>query len=266
MFTIATDGYGAFVLNLHASLARLGLERELMVYSLDAAVHETLLAAGVRSIPYAAGARPACSPFGSHEFGQTMAYKYAIALDVLHAGRLAYYVDSDIVFLRDPTEHLHGILGQTRADLVMQIEAPMQVYNAGFWIARPTAAARDLFAALCAAIRNAGEYVDDQKTINRWIKEEKRVQAQPLDPKLFACGNQFLGGMPLEQGGWHVDHPADPFQIASAYVLHFNFLTTREQKAAAMVRHRVVFHPSVRSLRPGWRRWFGRLERSWKCR
>jgi hypothetical protein len=69
-----------------------------------------------------------------------------------------------------------------------------------------------------------------------------------LDPELFACGNQFLDGLPVSRGGYHIDRRVNPFPMDSAYLLHFNNVMGKREKAAAMVKRRVAFHPRLASV------------------
>lgn len=87
IFTIATDGYAPFVLNLHASMQRVGLGEALQVYCLDDAVYGELRKAGL-SVHRPAGERPpAWSDYGTRAFARTVRYKYLLALDVMAGGR-----------------------------------------------------------------------------------------------------------------------------------------------------------------------------------
>ncbi len=247
MFTIATSGYLPFVLNLHASLARLGLGESLLVYALDDESHAELNAAGVRSHRFGLADYRATSPFRSEDFARIMACKYGAALEILAANRNALYVDSDIVFLRDPTDELHRRLAGSDADLLMQFETPKNVFNAGFWLARPRPGVVTLFERLGEACRSGG---DDQDLLNQWQSEGPGVSIEPLDAELFACGNQFLGGLPVEQGGFSIDRSKRPFPYREAYLLHFNYLIGEETKVRAMAQHGGIFH-SLLAARTG---------------
>ena len=245
LFTIATEGYLPFVLNLHASLERLGLDKSLVVYCLDDRSHTVLSEARVPSIRYRLAETHKGNSYGTADFSRTMAYKYAVGLDLLKTGKNALYADGDIVFLRDPFGYLQEVLGDADADLVMQVEAPSGVFNAGFWLARAVPSVMGLFAHLQDRLAQADDYVSDQKTMNAWVRERGEPRIRGLDAELFACGNQFLEGVTIDRGGYHIDRSSRPFPRDEAYLLHFNFLINERQKIAAMARHQAIFHPML---------------------
>jgi hypothetical protein len=247
IFTIATDGYAPFVLNLHASMQRVGLGEALQVYCLDDAVYGELHEAGL-SVHRAVGERaPEWSDYGTRGFATTMRYKYLVALDLMAGGRDVLYVDSDIVFLKDPLSYLARVAGDGDAHLVLQYEFPNDAFNAGFWWARATPSVRALFDTLASAL-DTPDFTCDQIVLNRLLREQSVVQYKALDAELFAAGNQFLEGVTIADGGLHVDRSHTRFPLESAYMLHFNFLIGKRQKVAAMLRMGVAFHASMKRL------------------
>lgn len=245
LFTIATSGYVAFVLNLYASMQRAGIGQSLVVYALDRAAHVAVERAGLRSRQYGHGERPAWSDFGTNEFARTMAFKYLIAVEILRSGRSAMYVDSDVVMLRDPVPNVLATLATADAHLAMQVEEPLHLLNAGFWCARPARPVIDLFSSLAERIMNSSAYIDDQKELNRILPHDPSVRWTTLHPEQYACGNQFLPGRTVEEGGVHIDRSGAPFPFNDAFVLHFNFLTTKQQKVLAMLKTGMVLHPDL---------------------
>jgi len=259
-FAIATMGYLPFVLNLHASLVRLGLGAELVVYSLDDEAHVALQREGIRSIRAGNASTPHLSVWGTPSFARTMAFKYEVALTILQSGKDALYLDTDIVVLRNPFGYLRRALADSSADLAMQVQEPDFGFNAGFWFARARPAVVSLFDRLrqeCAKGR------DDQNLLNEWLPRDHSVSVLPLDAELFACGNQFLDGPLVEQGGYCIDRSLRPFPYEAAYLLHFNYLIGDEAKVWAMARHGALFHPRLASKTKGVlvraRRWIRRV-------
>jgi hypothetical protein len=236
------------VLNLHASMARIGLGEKLVVRSLDSDAHRCLADMGLRSTLSEGAAAPGWSDWGTPGFAKAMSFKYSVALAILGEGKNALYVDSDIVLLRDPVDYMRAIASERSSDLVMQFESPKNVYCAGFWLAAPTAGAVELFSKLLAALGASNDYVDDQETLNGILKPDSGFAVHALDPELFACGNQFLDGLPVSRGGYHIDRRVNPFPMDSAYLLHFNYVMGKREKAAAMVKRRVAFHPRLASV------------------
>lgn len=262
MFTIATEGYLPFVWNLHASLARIGLGDSLVIYTLDEESHLELSAELSATVRYPLAQAHRGNSFGTAEFARTMSYKYAVALDILKSGRHALYADSDIVFLRNPFGYLELMLADPGVDLAMQVEAPSGVFNAGFWLAKAVPAVMEPFEHLRNQLAQATTYLSDQKTLNAWVKERGVPRIRGLDPELFACGNQFLKGVPLSRGGYHIDRSVRPFPFDEAYLLHFNFLINEAQKISAMARHGAIFHRRLESqvgLQTRIVRWLRRL-------
>lgn len=261
VFTLATRGYAPFVLNLEASLGRIGRGGELVAYALDDEVHAELQAAGMRSRRVGPDDHPAWSDYGTIGFARTMAFKYTIASQIVASGRAAWYVDGDVVFLKDPLPQLIDIVHGESPDLVMQYEDPPGLLNAGFWLALPTAPTAEFLTSVPPRLLTE-EFTCDQKLVNEILTAEGPLEVVRLDPERFACGNQFLEGPLVEEGGVHVDRRLRPFPREEAFVLHFNFTIGLKQKLAAMERHDAIVHPALESLASERRRSiFGRVAR-----
>lgn len=249
MFTIASAGYTEFVLNLLASLERVGLAGELRVFALDPEAHDRLQAAGV-PVEHAPGGPVArWADHGSPEFARAVASKYRIALQFLEKGRWALFVDGDIVVLRDPFPSLAEVVERTGADLLLQWEWPDKAFNTGFWLARPCAPVKGLFGNVLQDLEE-GTILCDQESLNGHVPHVPELLAAPLDPEAYACGNQFLRGRTLKEGGIFIDRQTEPFPMDRAVLLHFNFIVGKDVKAREMVRHGVAMHPAVE----GWLR------------
>jgi hypothetical protein len=236
MFTIATGGYVPFVLNLHASLVRVGLGDELVVYSLDDEAQRKLSGAGIRSFRYAADPCQRWSDYGTLEFMRTNSFKYAVALEILKTDKKALYVDSDIVFLRDPIDYLHEVTAKSSAHLVIQFESSKNRYNAGFWLAMPARPVIELFSRVWSALQTA-TYIGDQEVLNERLPQVDGLTTYALDRDLFPIGNRFLKP--------HVDASGRLFDADSAYILHFTHLIGKEAKVVAMMEHNAIFYPGL---------------------
>ncbi|MEQ1898886.1 MAG: putative nucleotide-diphospho-sugar transferase [Vicinamibacterales bacterium] len=242
MFTIATGGYVPFVLNLHASLARIGLGDQLVVYSLDDRAHRVLSRAGVRSVRYGTGPGRQWTNWRTLGFMRTMSYKYSAALDILRSGKKALYVDSDIVFLRDPANYLQSVMATSEADLVLQFQSPKNLYSAGFWLASPTEPVIELLLSIWTALQSK-QYTDDEDTLNWRLRQTDGVATYALDSDLFACGNRFL--VSEEKRKSYTDSGGRPFNVNAAYILHFNYVIGKEAKVRAMMKHNAVFYAGL---------------------
>ena len=260
MFTIATAGYVPFVLNLHASLQRIGLGNQLVVYTPDRAVKRELSARGVHSLRFGGQRYPRWSDYAGPGFTEIVAYKYAVASEILNTGRNVLFVDGDIVFLRNPAQHLKDTIERTSADLIMQFESPKAVYNTGFWFAKPEPLVLELFRDIKHALLVDQTFNCDQQCFNEIIRHRDKIRIQALDVELFACGNQFLE-IDLAPSV-RIDRSSNPFPIGSAYLLHFNYLFGKEQKVTAIKKHDALFYPGLLTAYnekwPFWLRFFKR--------
>jgi Nucleotide-diphospho-sugar transferase len=243
MYTITTAGFVPFVLNLHASMKRIGISNHLVVYTPDQEMQRELSSMGLRSICFGQQDLPVWADFLTAERGPIVAYKYAVATEILLSGRNALFVDGDIVFLRNPARHLKMVIDQSSAQMIMQYESPGNVYNTGFWFARPHPAVLNLFQDIQDKLLVYKMFTSDQQCFNEITRDSDRIVLQALDVELFACGNQFLGK--LADPTQSIDRSANPFPFKSAYLLHFNYLIGKEVKVNAMKEFNAIFYPEL---------------------
>ena len=236
MVTIATGGYVPFTLNLRASLQRIGLDNELVVYTPDRSVEQELSASGVRSLLFGRQRYQRWSDFQTPEFAKIVAYKWAVASEILSTGSNVLFVDSDIVFLRNPAKYLRDTIERTSAHLIMQIEVPKKVYNMGFWFAKHEPSVLGLIRDMRDFLIVDKSSTADQNHFNEIIRERDGIRIHALDAELFACGNQFLSS-------------SNPFPIDSAYLLHFNYIIGKEKKVAAINKHNALFYSGLLTAR-----------------
>lgn len=191
-FTIATEGFVPFVMNLHASLKPIGIDNQLVVYSLDDRAQAKLSGKGINCSRYAgADVEQPWSNFRAAGYTRIVSFKWAIALEILKSGKNAFFVDGDIVFLRNPAGYLRRVIADTGAHLVIQSESPKNVYCAGFWFATPTRPVIELFSTVWSALQSM-DYTGDQNLLNDCLPQARGLSTYGLDPDLFACGNRFL--------------------------------------------------------------------------
>jgi hypothetical protein len=250
MFTVATAGYVPFVLNLHSSLRRIGLGNHLVVYTPDRRVTRKLSAMGVHSVCFGPQRYQQWSDFNTREFAKIVAYKWAVASEILNTGSNVLFIDGDIVFLRNPAKYLRDVMEKTSPHIIMQWEAPKNVYNVGFWFARPEASVLALFRDIQDCLRVEQTLTDDQNRFNEIIRHRNNLKIHALDPELFACGNQFLE-LPMDSRN-RVDRSSNPYPIDSAYLLHFNYVVGKERKVAAINKCNAVFYPGLLNGRNEW--------------
>jgi hypothetical protein len=215
---------------------------QLVVYSLDDEAQSKLSDAGILCFRYAADPGQQWSNYLTPGFTRTVSFKYAVALDIFKANKNVLYVDSDIVFLRNPADYLQSVLTQSSAHLVMQFESLRNVYNTGFWFATPTRPVIELFSQVWCALQTV-HFTCDQETLNELLPQIHGLTTYALDPQLFPCGKQFQ--VPKKKRKRPIDPSARPFDANSAYILHFNYLIGKEVKASAMKKHKAMFYPGL---------------------
>jgi hypothetical protein len=228
---------------LQASLERIGLGDQLIIYTPDLSVDRELSAMGVRSRRFGYQRVAEWSDYGTSGFGAIAAYKFAVACEILNSGSNVLFIDSDIVFLANPVGYLKDVIEKTSAHLVMQFESPKAVYNTGFWYASPDPSVIRLFRDIQHRLLVDKSFICDQKCFNAIIPDNKDIKVHILDVKRFACGNQFLDiDLPADES---IDLSFDPFPFESAYLLHFNYLVGKKRKVAAINEHNVLFYPPL---------------------
>jgi Nucleotide-diphospho-sugar transferase len=238
MYTLATAGYVPFVLNLHESMKRVGIAEHLVVYTPSQAVQEELQAYGLRCLRFGKEELPEWGDWFTPEFARIVALKFAVVSEILASGRNALFVDADIVFLRNPASYLQEVISRSAALMIMQYEVPKNLYNTGFWFARPHPMIVRLFGDICTHLMDDG--LCDQMRFNGLVDWSGKIEVEALDPELFACGNQFLGK--LSNAPETIDRSKRPFDFTSAYMLHFNYLVGKRAKVNAMRKHHSLFY------------------------
>jgi hypothetical protein len=263
MYTLATAGYVPFVLNLYESMKRVGMAEYLVVYTPSEAVQRELSAYGLRCQSLGKEELPDWGDYWTDAFAQIVALKYSIALEILKSGNNALFVDGDIVFLRNPADYLQEVISQSEAQMIMQYESPKNVYNTGFWFARPHTAVIQFFQDIRKSLLVDNTFLCDQTCFNELMRHSNKIEIEALHAELFACGNQFLGS--LSDAPETIDRSTRPFDFASAYLLHFNYLTGKRRKVNAIKECNSLFYPGLlentEAKRPLWSRLSGYVRR-----
>jgi hypothetical protein len=218
------------------------MAEHLVAFTPNETVQHELSARGLRSLTFGGEALADWGDFWTPEFAQIVALKFAVGMEILSSGKNALFVDGDIVFLRNPIDYLQRLISQSTAQMIMQYESPKNVYNTGFWFARPHHAIVELFNTIRLNLA-AEMYFDDQSCFNELIYGNDQINIEALDPELFACGNQFLGK--LSKASETIDRTTHPFDFSSAYLLHFNYLNGKQAKIHAMKEHSARFYPGL---------------------
>lgn len=233
VFTLATSGYVPFVLNLHASLAKLGFGAHLQVGALDDDALRLLSAAGVRCVRMSERECSTWYDFKASGWGRVMAFKYDFALQTLAQGRNVLYCDGDIVFLKDPAAHLRAVVSRESPDLLTQFEADNHRFGAGLWWAAPSSRTIDLFERVRAVLLS-GASNSDQTTLNSQLSLVPGLRLSSLDPLAFPCGEDMRRHARL---------------ASTAYLLHFNYNRGYDEKIRHIRQQSVLFHPALASHR-----------------
>jgi hypothetical protein len=241
-FTFATSGYVDFVRNLHESLRRADpwLARSLIVFCADAPTAEALEAAGMFAIDCGVGDLPDFAEFEGPGFGRVMSHKWLLARRLLRQVEYAWWCDGDIVVLAPLVERIRSLMRDGDCDLLMQREWPYDVLNAGFWVARRSAAVDAVLAEM--AEHSAGGADDDQAYFNERQAGRDDLRVCALDHDEFTCGNRFYF-----QG---------VFRRPPARLLHFNYSVGRQTKKSLMMGLGCWYLPEPRSARRRARLWY----------
>jgi hypothetical protein len=161
IITMTNVRLGRLARNLVASLERLGIPIE--VTRLDAR-----------------GGK-----YGTGSFARLMMRKLQLTQQVLRAGDYVLWTDVDVVFRQDPREDLMERLQE--CDVVFQQDAGHGGICAGFYAAKPTAAAIDLFD--INKLPELDGYADDQRRLTHRMRQDPDVAVvKRLPSDLYPSG------------------------------------------------------------------------------
>lgn len=225
-FTHANHGYCDFVLNTIATMKRAECPWSLVVFCLDQAAIDTLAPHGVVCVPFFVDASQKLETYYAPAYKRIVFVKLDILESLMAADVADYilYLDSDVVFYRDPMPYLLTLASaDPQTDVFFQCGEPHLMtcsgatvekcknYCSGFFLTRTNQAARELFHYADIDPANT-QYDGDQDFINARLRATTPVVANALSPMFFPNGShrQAL--------------PKDP------YVLHYNYLFSYEKK------------------------------------
>jgi hypothetical protein len=249
--TIANLGYVDYALNFIESLKRLGLERYLVVFALDAEAYDALrektagTGVGVVRDPNSDDIRELLQ-FRQGRWHRLTLYKIEVVHRLLRRGHDVLYSDSDIVLLRDPLAYLQDRL--SRADIVIQDDnanlspagsPATTILCTGFFCVKSNAKTiaafdprhmrlRKLQASLRRRLLPRSKVaISDQTHFNSFIKHRLDVSVLPRD--LFPNGYYYY-----ESGA----------DFSDAYLIHFNHIVG-DKKRERMQEHGYFFLETV---------------------
>jgi len=221
LMTYGNTGYADFVRNLHRSLIPLGLGDRLVAFAIDPEARSRFeinriqtVAAYVRHIAPV----PELVTFRTGRWAQIVAQKIALIHTVLAKGWNVFYVDGDIVFLRDPSTWIRSYADH--CDLWIQDDDDQpdrrrspkdtNLCTGMFW-ARSCPSTLRLF----DPARMPRKFECDQLHINHLVKRGENVRLMTLPRELFPNGAQFY------------EHPE---MKASACAIHFNYILAKDKR------------------------------------
>lgn len=193
--------YTPLLRNLQCSLRKVGL-----IY-----LHEVIPVKGTFGV------------YGSSTFNQITFHKLTLVHEFLLSGYTVWFVDLDIVFLRNPLHYLLQIIRDF--DFVAQSNDELYTtINTGFFIAKPTELVLDLFDTRFMS-REVNMQSTDQQFINtkiRYMDHFKSLRYKLLDISLFPSGRFFYKRYALLQ---------------NPYIVHYNWLVGIDNKILKMKQY-----------------------------
>ena len=190
IFLISIDnGYVEMGLNLHeTSFKRLGIRNYLYVCSDTESAHQ-LDAHGIDCFIYEQNIRhDKASRYMSKDFVRKTHVKTKIILAALYLGYNVFITDADIVYFKNPLEHLNC----STCDIEIQSDHVEE--NSGFYLSRPTEGAILLHQKMMDKA-NQSNKTSNQKALNRALKNLKQdnlIQVGHLDKYKFPCGIYYF--------------------------------------------------------------------------
>lgn len=227
LFTITTSGYVPLTKNLLASLQAVGRNDAITVYCLDVEAVAQLKTVTSRYELIEVDSIPAFAEFMGAGFNRIVAMKYLIALQAMEAGRIPLYIDGDVVVLKNPiplmTEQLKN------HELVIQVEVPKGVCNAGFWMCKSTPKVIELFSKVLGDLQS-GKLKEDQGRFNQYIAQYDTLSVCRLPVDQFVAGNLIFN---------------NEYDKDNAYILHFNFTKGMQNKIEQMRDYGGIRDPNL---------------------
>lgn len=178
----ASDGYQPMLLNMECSLRRVGINVALLI-ALDHSVfmwaqaggfYRPVLAPGLVDEP---GKTPQLIADGVPRFAEVTMQKFMVIERVLATGVDVIFTDEDVFWCTNPVpEILRASARDARSDMLFQTSwaAPDDgdFINSGFYYARPTRGAREIFRRNSMDFRNMAFAHDQRGVINRLCNVE----------------------------------------------------------------------------------------------
>ena len=186
IFLISIDsGYVEMGLNLHeTSFKRLGITNYLYVCSDTESAHE-LESHGIDCFIYEQNIRhDKASRYMSKDFVRKTHVKTKIILAALYLGYNVFITDADIVYFKNPLDHLNC----PTCDIEIQSDHVEE--NSGFYLSRPTEGAILLHQKMMDKA-NQSNKTSNQKALNRALKNLKQddlIKVGHMDKYKFPCG------------------------------------------------------------------------------
>ncbi|MEM1110349.1 MAG: putative nucleotide-diphospho-sugar transferase [Pseudomonadota bacterium] len=219
--------------NWLASCAAAGIEvrDRLLLFTLDEAAQLKAETLGVQAYcltPGRYGEAGGSVQFADRKFSRTMFYKNVIVYELLALGANVLFQDVDVVWLRDPLQHLPAL--EPDCDLLIMYDGPNRVHaplyvNTGFFYARNTAASKALFetaARNTATVFNCGSHQRPFNQILAHFLIHNVLSLRILPEETFPNGHLFN----IERGL----RPAVQNWRDESYVAHYSWTLDIEEK------------------------------------
>jgi hypothetical protein len=225
LVTLTNYGYLMYTYNMLRSLAPFGIDRTVLVITIDRKSYEIMKKLGYHTICME-GTHDAFCPWNTKGYDEICFYKLQIIHQILSRNKNIVMIDGDIVFLQDPLPHI-ALWSTTADDVWIQNDGIDDKNTAnlctGYMMIRSTAAMIERFD--CTTEQCKSNYAvcafnnNDQTFFNTFVKPNCITKALPL--ALYPNGNIFYY-MPTLQ--------------TNAILVHFNWAKGHE-KLVKMKEH-----------------------------
>jgi FkbM family methyltransferase len=166
--------------------------------------------------------------YGQHEYFAYMLFRTRLIVDLLESGVTVWLVESDAVWLQDPTPIVLG----TTADIVAMNDErpPLIVYQGGFHLTRPTDSSRRVWKTLYGKFEDLlktslpgaelGDTGSEQLLMDGILKSDENLIVHWLDPELFKPGIYYQDAeVQLEEVGHQKAVEKTPVLILNNWII-----------------------------------------------
>ena len=244
ILSVFTAGVADEWRNLHVTLQRVHLEALMVVFALDQEVLAVAQAVGVavRTELITATVSRA-SDYGQRSFQPVVMLKLRAIQLLLREGLLVFYLDTDIVIMRD---FVSDYLSMPKHDVYLQSNerhfGRAESHCSGVMFFRPSTAALELLEATVVEFEHckATSACTDQEALNAAIHSRQQPVGR-LDPANYPAGAQYFGVEPTYADPLFFNASARALCSQTPMLVHNNWLIGRANKVIRFRLHGLWF-------------------------